>query len=130
MLRQVCLLLVVALTAGPAAAFPDFQKQFLLKYADGGDAAFTDLAKEAKCFVCHQGKKKENRNPYGQALRAHIGKKDRKDVEKIIAALETVAAQSSDPDDETAPTFGELIAGGALPGGDLEACKAEPADEQ
>lgn len=130
MLRSLLALMVALGVVAPAAAFPDFQKQFFAKYADGTDEAFTDLCKkEAKCFICHQGKKKKNRNPYGQALHEHLGKKDKKDVEKILAALDTVAEQSSNPDDPDAPTFGELIAEGKLPGGDLDTAKEEPAEE-
>ena len=120
----------VLATCGGADAFPQFQKQFVAKYADGTDAAFTDLAKGAKCFVCHQGKKKKNRNAYGEALHAYLGKKDKKDVEKIVAALETVAGASSDASVEDAPTFGELIAAGELPGGALEDAKQEPGDAE
>jgi ketosteroid isomerase-like protein len=130
MLRALLALVCVAVYAAPAAAFPEFQKEFFAKYADGTDAAFTDLCKkEAKCFICHQGKKKDNRNAYGQALEEHIGKKDKKDVEKIVAALETVAAESSDPEVDGAPTYGELIAEGKLPGGSLEDAKKEPSAE-
>lgn len=119
--------MVIAGVIAPAVAFPPFQKQFLAKYADGTDEAFTMLAKDdAKCFVCHQGKNKKNRNPYGAALAELIGKKDQKDTDKIIAALEKVASQSSNPEDSTAPTFGELIDEGKLPGGDLDTVKAEP----
>ncbi|TWT47824.1 hypothetical protein [Botrimarina hoheduenensis] len=121
---------LVALVPLPGAeAFPQFQKEFLTKYADGTDAAFTDTAKEAKCFVCHQGKNKKNRNAYGQALEAYLGKKDKKDVEKIVAALETVAAESSNAEAEGAPTFGELIAEGRLPGGTLEEAQQEPSED-
>lgn len=124
--RSLMALALGALLAGPAAAFPDFQKQFFATYTGGSDEDFTKLAKSAKCFICHQGKKKKNRNVYGEALHEHLGKKDRKDVEKILAALETVAAQKSDAEDENSPTFGELIASGKLPAGDLEAAKQEP----
>lgn len=127
MLRRLLALMVIAGVIAPAVAFPPFQKQFLAKYADGTDEAFTKLAKdEAKCLVCHQGKNKKNRNPYGAALAEFIGKKDQKDTDKIVAALEKVATQSSNPEDSEAPTFGELIDEGKLPGGDLDAVKAEP----
>ncbi|QDV72625.1 hypothetical protein [Botrimarina mediterranea] len=128
MLRRLLALMVVAGVIAPAVAFPPFQKQFLAKYADGTDEAFTKLAKgDAKCFVCHQGKSKKNRNPYGQALAELIGKKDQKDTDKIVAALEEVAKKPSNPKDSKSPTFGELIEEGKLPGGDLDAVKAEPA---
>ena len=124
-LRMAAAPLLVALFACPALAVPQFQKEFLAKYAD---EAYADLAKEAKCFVCHQGKNKKNRNPYGEALHQYLDKKDKKDVEKIQNALETVAAESSDPSDPNAPTFGELIAQGQLPGGSLEDAQQEPAE--
>lgn len=112
-----------------AAAFPQFAKQFVAKYTED-NADYEATVKEAKCFVCHQGKSKKNRNAYGEALHQYLGKKDRKDVEKILAALDTVAAESSDPGDADAHTFGELIAAGELPGGTLEECKEEPADDE
>lgn len=130
LIRPLLAVCLVACFAAPSAAFPQFQKQFVLKYADGSDEAYADAVKEAKCFVCHQGKKKKNRNAYGQALHQYLGKKDKKDVDKIVTALETVADESSDPDDPDAPTFGELIAGGDLPGGPLDEAKEEPSEEE
>lgn len=128
-LRLMILVCVVLLGASRAMAFPQFMKEFVNLYASDPDAEYTDLVKkEAKCFVCHQGKKKKNRNAYGDALHEYIGKPDRKDVEKIVAALQTVAEQSSDPETEGAPTFGELIAEGKLPAGELDDLKAEPQD--
>lgn len=120
------ILIAVCAAATPAAAFPQFQKQFVNAYAADSGSDYATAVKDAKCFVCHQGKSKKNRNPYGEALSAYIGKPDRKDVDKIVAALETVAAASSDPATEGAPTFGEIIASGALPGGPLDVVKAEP----
>jgi hypothetical protein len=129
MLRSLLALVIAFGAVASAVAFPPFQKQFLIKYADGTDEAYTKLAKDdAKCLVCHQGKKRKNRNSYGEALSELIGKKDQKDTDKIVAALEEVAKKSSNPDDPDAPTFGELIEEGKLPGGDLEALQAEPAE--
>lgn len=128
MLRSLLALVVAFGAVASAVAFPPFQKQFLVKYADGTDEAYTKLAKDdAKCLVCHQGKNRKNRNAYGQALAELIGKKDQKDVDKIVAALEEVAKKSSNPEDSKALTFGELIEEGKLPGGELDAVKAEPA---
>lgn len=127
MLCRLLALAVVVAFATPSLAIKQFQDQFLAKYADGSDAAFTEVAKGAKCYVCHQGKKKKNRNPYGEALHEFLDKKrDKKDVEKIVESLEKVAAMSSNADDPDAPTFGDLIAEGQLPGGALEDAKAEP----
>jgi len=130
MIRSLLALVLAVSFAAPAAAFPDFQKQFWAKYADGTDEAYTEVVKGAKCWVCHQGKSKKNRNPYGEALHQYLHKRDRKDVEKIVASLDKVAAESSDPSNPDAPTFGDLIAEGSLPGGTLEECKEEPADAE
>ena len=111
--------------APTAQAIPPFYKQFAEMYG-GEDSALPELDRKQACFVCHQGKKKKNRNAYGEALSEHLTKKDKADVEKIIAALETVATQSSNPEEEGAPTFGELITAGELPGGSLEQSMLEP----
>lgn len=120
--------------ATPTQAILPFHKQFVEFYA-GDDSTASDEFKELvndkkqRCFICHQGKKsKKNHNPYGEALAEHLTKKDKNDVEKIVAAFETVAEQSSNPDDPDAPTFGELIAEGKLPGGSYEECAVEPED--
>ncbi|MEQ8848319.1 hypothetical protein [Botrimarina sp.] len=129
MLRSLLALAAVAGVAATADAFPQFQKQFLIVYAgEDSNPDFAVVVKDAKCFVCHQGKKKTNRNPYGEALHEYIGKKDRKDDAKIQDALAKVAEQSSNPDDPAAPKFGDLIAEGKLPGGDLEQAQQEPED--
>lgn len=130
MLRYAVAIAVVACLTAPCSAIPQFQKQFIALYADGTDEAYTTLIKkEAKCWVCHQGKSKKNRNVYGEAAGELLTKKDKKETEKIIAALQEIAEKSSDPDNSEAPTFGELIAAGKLPGGELEDLKAEPSDD-
>lgn len=124
-LRLAIILVTFCISASNAIAIPPFFKQFQAKY-DSVAEDYVDTVKEAKCLVCHQGKKKKNLNAYGTALSAHLSKKDKKDVEKIIAALETVAAQSSDSENKDAPTFGDRISEGKLPGGELEDLKQEP----
>ena len=110
-------------------AHSTYQKEFLKLYTkgDGVDKEFRNLAKKAKCYVCHQGKEdRKNNNPYGEALDVYLDEEDKKDKEKIIAALKTVAEESINPEDESAPTYGQLISEGKLPGGSLEDCKKEP----
>ncbi len=116
--------------AGRAVALPQFQKEFFQKYVDGHEnKEFVDLVKKkAKCNVCHQGrKKKHNLNPYGTELGKLLDhKKDKEDVEKIVASLTKVGAMHSNAKDEKSPTFDALIAEGKLPGGDLESVLKEP----
>jgi len=129
-------------------AFPQFHKEFVDLYVktddvqqgDGGKAStapdaakeptFAELATGAKtkCFVCHQGKKKKDRNPYGIALSELLTKKDKKDTEKIVKALKAVDKIHTNPKDEKSPTYGELIKAGKLPGGSLEDAMKSPKD--
>ena len=133
MFRTACALIVFAsLTPGVAMAFPQFQKEWDKLYLDdNSDKEFVKLVKkEVKCWVCHQGKKKSHHNPYGKHFVGVIGKKDKKDVDKIVATLQKVAKMHSDPKNEESPTYGELISKGQLPGGKLEDAKKEPPKEE
>jgi hypothetical protein len=135
MRRAVCLLVAVAagyVFAPTADAIPAFQTQFYKKYLDGNEnTEYVNLVKkEAKCWLCHQGKDRKNHNSYGIHLTEHLTKKDIKDVEKIVKALETVAELHSNPEDEKSKTYGEMIAAGELPGGPVENCKEEPEEKE
>lgn len=119
--------------ARPAAAIKSFQDGFVGLYVEEGSDSelgkiFTDKKmKKFKCLVCHQGKKKKNHNAYGAALSELLDKKkDKKDKEKIVAALKKVAEMRSNPEDDKSPTFGEILAEGKLPGGTLESLQEEP----
>lgn len=117
---------VVTGTGQRASAMPPFNKEFQNKYVkkdstDPIEKQFAEkVAKVKQCNVCHEGTDKKKRNKYGQALAELITKKDVKDTKKIQEALDKVAEQHSDKDDEKSPTFGELIKQGILPAGDPE----------
>jgi len=113
----------VLLTTAPRAnAIPQFKKEFETKYVkpdstDAKEKAFAQAVDKAKCNVCHAGTTKKERNTYGQALAKLLDRKtDQEDQEKIRASLEKVAAMKTKPDDPKAPTFGEIISSGKLPG--------------
>src|SRR3990172_7639324 len=132
-LRTVYIPLFIAVAllclAQPAWALLQFNKQFLELYIkDHPGKEFAQyVTKEVKCWVCHQGKKRVNHNPYGEHLVELLDKKeDIRNPEKIIAALKKVGDMPSDPDDPNSKTYAELIAEGKLPGGDLDSCKKEP----
>ncbi len=115
----------------PALAIKQFSDEFMKLYkVDKSADVQTELTKkvlEAKCFTCHQGKKKKDRNLYGMHLSVLLDKKkDAKNPKKIVEALEKVSKMYSDPKDKESPTFGELIKAGKLPGGTLEDCKKKP----
>ncbi len=106
------LALILSLAQSPAEAIPPFQKEFVKMYAPPGSPLAAKV-KKVKCNICHKGKKKKNRNAYGEALAKLLDrKKDKKNVEKIRKALKTVESQSAKPG---GPTFGELLKAGKLP---------------
>lgn len=133
MLRACVLLTIVfagALLLGErAAAYVEFQKAFVSKYLpEGTDKQYADLVrKKARCNVCHQGRSKKHENSYGRHFGQLVGKRDKKNREKILAALEQVAERHSVEGDRTSPTYGERIAAGELPV-DLDEAKKEPAE--
>lgn len=138
MQKTVLMLFISALaTVGmtqPAQAIKPFAKEFMKHYkVDKESKEKTDFAKaalEAKCYVCHQGKKKKHRNRYGAELSKLLDKKkDKKDKKKIIEAIEKVAKMHIDAKDEKSPTYGELIKAGKLPGGSLADAKKKVEDD-
>ncbi len=98
-----------------ANAIPPIKKAFDAKYVKP-DTPLAAAVKVAKCNVCHINKKpKKMRNAYGMALSKYVTKKDGKDLDKINAALDKVAAMNSKEGDKDSPTFGDLIKSGKLP---------------
>jgi hypothetical protein len=122
--------LLVSVWCTRSSAIIQFHNEFRAAYlAENKDKGFVKLATEAKCYICHVGKKRTNRNAYGQQLAELLDKtKDKANKKKIREALEKVAAMHSDPEDEKSPTFGELIKAGKLPGGEVQ--KEDPKTTQ
>ncbi|NCX98897.1 MAG: hypothetical protein EBX35_10080 [Planctomycetia bacterium] len=111
---------VLGSAAREAFAIKQFADEFKAVYVKDG-TPLAAAVESAKCNVCHKGKSKKDRNPYGEALAKLLDKKEDKDnKDKIRQALETVAKESSKPGDASAPTFGALIEEGKLPGGPVE----------
>ncbi len=110
------------LNAGTALARKQYSDEFSKKYATDtpstpAQKAIHEEIKAVKCGVCHMGpggSKKKERNAYGAALQKVVGKNE-KAVEKIDAALDAVAKESSKAGDSKAPTFGDLLKDGKLP---------------
>ena len=118
-------------SAPSALAVKAFSDQFKAKYvkekpANDKEKAFAEAVAKAKCLVCHEGKRKKDRNPYGRQLAELLDRKtDQENVEKIQKAMDKVAKMKSDPKKKDSPTFGELIAAGKLPGGEPKEEKEE-----
>ena len=121
--------LVCGLFAQTSDAIKPFEKQFWALYVDKNDNKdfVTLVKKQAKCFVCHDAVKlddkgklsKKFRNAYGQQLDKLLDKKtDKKNIEKIRKAMDQVAKMKADPKatkDSKGPTFGDRIKQGKLP---------------
>lgn len=118
---------MLLLGAGQAGAYSEFQREFWKTYTRGkeADPDFRKLTRKAKCMLCHLDKDHKTNNRYGLALAELLGEEDKKDKDKIVEAILSVADQSSDPESEGSPTFGELIGEGKLPGGPLEEAEKE-----
>ena len=133
-LFTLAMLLSVLCAAEPALAVPQFYKVFKKGYLDNHpDKKYAEAVNKgtAKCLVCHQGKKRKNHNAFGEHLVELLDRKtDMKDVEKIKAALEKVLAMHVDPKDEKSETYADRIKASKWPGGELEALKKEPAEEE
>ena len=134
-MRTACLFVVALILSAtcmtqPAAAVLQFYKVYQSEYLDNHpDQEFAAEAMKPanRCFACHQGKKRKNHNPYGEELTKLLNRKtDTKDIPKITAALEKVAAMKVDPNDPNSETYGDRIAAGKWPGGELEDLKKEP----
>ncbi len=112
------------LSGGTAEADPAFRAEFIAKYVkpdskDAKEKAFAEACEKARCYVCHVGASRKNRNVYGQALAKLLKREtDRQDKKKIQAALDKVATMKAKPGDPKSPTFGDLIKAGKLPGGE------------
>ena len=114
------LVIALGVSAREAFAIKQFSDEFKEVYVKEGSPLAAEV-ETAKCNVCHVGKSKNNRNAYGEALAKLLDKNEDKDnKDKIRQALETVAKESSDTAKADAPTFGDLIAAGKLPGGPVE----------
>jgi hypothetical protein len=134
-MRRFVVMLVTAVvflgsSAPQASAIVPFMKEFQKLYiTPETDEEFAELVmgKKTKCLVCHQGKKRKHHNPYGEHLEHLLDKKkDKKDKEKIIAALKKVEKTHIDPKDDKSPTYGDLIEANKLPGGPLKDVQKEP----
>ena len=122
----------VLLDARPALAikeYGDVFKDMFMKPEEDED--YAKLVRKANCLVCHQGRKRTNYNPYGEAMLGMLDKEvDKEDVDKITEVIVEVNTFHTDPEDEESPTYGELIANKELPGGPLDVVKRDPPKEE
>ncbi len=122
----------MAFSVSAAQATTEFQKVFVAKYMKAhADKDFTKFVKrKVRCFVCHQGSKQTSHklnNVYGLHLAKLLDHEaDKKNVEKIENALESVGQLPFDPDGPDSETFAERIAASKLPAGELDDLKIDP----
>ena len=127
-LRLLIVIPVLAVFASSAGAFPQFYAEFKKDYVDElKDTKFAEgLKGEAKCFVCHQGKQKKNRNAFGKEVGKLLTKKEQKDPAKIAAGLKKALAMHVDPKDDKSETYMDRLLASKWPGGKLEDLKKDP----
>jgi hypothetical protein len=113
----------IALVASPAAARPQYNKEWQAKYVEGNkNEAFVKAVGEAKCNVCHDAasKSKKDRNPYGMALSKFLNKegfdKSKGDADAakkwILEGFQKGEAEKA----ADGKTFGDKLKAGSLPG--------------
>ena len=109
-------------TLGPR--HQNFKDQFELKYvksdsADSRTWRSARLSKRPGASYATKGKARKTETFMGARLAKLLSKDTDKDnTEKVLKALEKVAAMKIDPRDPNSPAFGELIHQGKLPGGE------------
>ncbi|PHS05516.1 MAG: hypothetical protein COA78_15205 [Blastopirellula sp.] len=127
-----CLLfgaLAVVMNANEASATSDINKTFIAKYnvkepKTDSEKALSALAAKAKCNVCHIGKKKKDRNEFGQAIAKLVDKdemkalKSAKKTEELTKMITDALNKVEKEKNKAGKTFGELIKAGKLPGGE------------
>jgi len=124
-----CAAVLISAFASSASAVLPFQQEFKKEYIDNlKDKKFAEELNKSdvKCLVCHQGKNKKNRNPFGTEVAKLLTKKDQKNTEKISAALKKVLAMHVDPKNPKSETYLDRLQAGQWPGGKLEDLKKEP----
>jgi hypothetical protein len=130
---QLALALVsLVIVAYRAEATLPFQRAFIREYvADNPNREYAQFVKrKAKCNVCHQGTKDRTQlNVYGAQLAKLLDyRTDNHNEAKIVAALREVANLPCDPSRTDCATFGERIAAGELPAGNLENLRRNPGE--
>lgn len=127
MMFVVALLVVAA--ASPSFAIAPFYKAFKAQHLDKlEDKTFAEeVDKETnRCFVCHQGKSKKNRNAFGVEVGKLLTKKDKDNTAKIEENLKKALEMHVDPKDPKSETYMDRLKAGKWPVGTLEELKKEP----
>lgn len=103
MLGVVGLVAALAVSVRPAAARPQYNKEF--------KALYGSKIEKVSCAICHPEKSKKVRNAYGKAMGAGLGMPNQKDPAKITEALKAAEAVKA----PNGKTFGEMIEAGESP---------------
>ena len=105
-LNLCCAMLCVCFAALAAEARPKYYAEFKKMYPD------VEGVSEAKCNVCHMGKKKKNKNDYGKAYGMVLGEENCKDSDKIKDSLKKAEEKDSKVEGKT---YGDLLKDNKLP---------------
>jgi len=127
-------LLIAITVARPASAILPFYNGLKNDYLDKlDDKKFAEEVNKAsnRCFMCHQGKNRKNRNVMGEEVAKLLDKKkDAKDAEKISASIKKVLEMHVDPKDDKSETYLDRLKASKWPAGELDDLKKEPPKEE
>lgn len=129
MFRNITLGLLIVLFCGNSASAYNELYQAFVEYASGEDETVSsryanyldmDEIKSKKCYICHKGKSRKNRNYYGTLLDERI---DLIDVKARPARIEFSKEQfkyiliqlESQKTSDGITSYGELFSNGELP---------------
>jgi len=122
-MKRACLfiaasLMAIAWSLQSASALPPFNAEWKNKYNPGDkNPAYA----EAKCNVCHEGMSKKMKNEYGKAVGKFLTKAKYTEIKEDEAAAKKYILEglqkAADEKNAAGKSYGELIKGGKLPGG-------------
>lgn len=129
-LRSFLVLLLVVCCVRPSFGVVQFYIQYKKDFLDEHkDKEYVETVNKSanRCFVCHQGKNRKNRNAFGEHLAELLDwKKDQKDKEKISEMLKKAVALHTDSKDDKSETYMDRIKASKWPAGELKDLQKEP----
>ncbi len=128
MFRNIALGLLIVLFCGNSASAYNELYQAFVDYASGEDETVTskytnyldiDEIKSKKCYICHEGKSRKNKNAYGKLLDERINLVDVKArparIEFSKEQFKYILIDLESAETPDGITYGELFSNGKLP---------------
>ena len=119
-----CIIVAGVWHTPPAGAEKPVMEQFKTMYVkskstDRTAVIFKEAVEKKQCTICHLPKPQKGFNAYGKQVSTLITKCNSQDAQAVRAALKKVAQMKSNPSDSKSLTFGQRLAQGKLPVGEI-----------